>query len=166
MANSLQSTLGRALDQERIASFKSNLIADGSTITMTKLTVDSQERGDKDVPTDYFHAVITDPSGSSKKARIPVAEFLRMELAEGEGHYVQSEGSDVITYAGSVKVTGATPRTDRNDKVIFPLGAYKNTAVQAFLKDVGADNAWDTLQNNLKADHAFAPVQNYSIELS
>ena len=166
MANSLQSTLGRALDQERIASFKSNLIEVGSTITLTKLNIDEQERDGKTKPADFFNANITSPAGDSTKVRITVGEFLRMTLADGQEHYVTSEGSDKITYASDVKVTAATPRVDRDNKVIYPLRAYKQTAVDAFLKNPAADNAWKTLQENVKADNTMSPVQDYSIELS
>jgi len=150
----------RAIAQQRTNSFKYVDIAPGTKLSFTDVVEDSIERDGQEIITDFI--MTNDDAGRTIK--LPVREFLNMNLEGDAKHYESESGSDAVKLPEAITVVSSEDRTDREGNTIFPVHAYN--AADEFLSE-GSDMEWaDLVASGLKEDNKLSAVQNYTVKLS
>ena len=145
----------RAMAQVAATSLKSNIVENGTELTLVEIVEGSFEQNGKEVPNDVMLCETKDGN-----VRVPVREFMKMK-SEGS-LYGSEEGSKDIELPGKFTIVDAEPRNDRDGNPIFPVFAYNKA--QEFLDGEVAD--WSELvAGGTKANHGFDQVQNYTISV-
>lgn len=145
----------RAMDQMNTPGLKSKKLAPGTKLTIDEFVEQETKVNGKTRITDY--ALCT---GKDGRIRVPVAELLKMQTADGKSIFHTEEGSDKGKFPEEFVIESSTDRTDRNGNVVYPLAAY-NLAGD-FLEGKVAD--WNALvAGGLNESRTYDAVQNYIV---
>lgn len=142
--------------QTQMSSLKYIDIAEGTVLNFKDIIDGEFEQNGEIVPNDSVKCV---ENGDGRTIKLPVREFLKMTT---EGDLFQSEdGNDNVKFPKSITIKSKADREDRDGNVVFPLFAYNKA--EEFLAE-GSDLEWsDLLAGDLKADHGYSPVQDYTV---
>ena len=151
----------RAIAQTTAPSLKYISIENNTTLTIKDLEEKSYKGNQgEDVPNDQLICVKED----GKNIKVPMREFLKMNLKSGGNHYESQNNSDEIKLPTSFTILSGEDRKDNKERTVYPVYAYK--LADDFLKEGSAVDYEELVAGGLKDDNTFAPVQNYLIELS
>ena len=150
----------RAIAQQRTSSFKYIEIPAGSVLNFNDVVEQSLTRDNQEVITDYI--MCQDKDG--RNIKLPVREYLKMQLPEGVNHYDGETGNDEVSLPAGITIVSSKDRVDTDGDTVFPVHAYNGA--DAFLAD-GSEMTWAELKaTDLKSDNKLKPVQDYTVELN
>ena len=150
----------RAQQQVQAGALKSKKLEVGVKIKFEELIEDEFETTNgKKVVNDKFLCV----TSTDKRLTVPVREYLKMNLVDGNKHYKTEPGSENVTFPSAIIIRDSKDRLDKKGNPIFPVFAYKEA--DTFLA-VGSSMTWNELvEHGLKDEHPFDVVQDYTIEV-
>jgi hypothetical protein len=150
----------RAIAQQRTSSFKYIDVPAGTVLNFNDVIENSIQRDGQEVITDYI--MCSDKDG--RNIKLPVREFLKMQLPEGASHYEGENGNDEVSLPAGITIVSSKDRVDTDGDTVFPVHAY-NGADEFLAEDSDMDWA-DLKATKLKEDNNLKAVQDYVVELN
>jgi len=147
----------RVLAQVAAVSLKTNKLAIGTELTI--LDIDQKEITRADGSSVLNDVALCE--SKSGNVRVPMRELLKMTREDDGKMFATEDGSDDVELPVKFKIVGSADRKNsRTGDTIYPIYAYKG--VEDMLESGNID--WNKLvENGLKKDHGFDPVQDYTI---
>jgi hypothetical protein len=149
----------RAYAQTQKGSLKSKIVPVGTVINFQDINRDVMKSKDSN---EQFNDTIIGNIDGFGKITIPVREYLKMKIEEGN-HFKSESDSDDIDIPNAIKIISMEPRVDKKDNPIYPVFAYK--LATDFLN--GAVDWYGLVEGGLidNVNDRFDQVQNYTIEI-
>lgn len=161
MNTSISMPKARAQEQIAAGALKSKKLPVGTTVRLEQLKTQSFGEGENEQPNDQLICILVE---DKKRIKVPVREYLKMNIEDGGGEHFQFEaGQDNVKFPKSFTIKESKDRLDKDDNPIYPVFAYK--LAEDFIAK-GSDMAWSELvAGGEKDDHNFDIVQNYTISI-
>lgn len=149
----------RVNEQTQMPSLKYIEVPQGTKLTFEEIMDGEFEQNGRKVANDTIKATSSD----GRTIKLPVREFLKMDISGDGKHYKGETGSEEVKLPTAITIVKSEDRKDRNGNTVYPLFSYKKS--DEFLAE-GSTMTWDELvAGDIKEDNTFKPVQNYTIEV-
>jgi hypothetical protein len=147
----------KALTAQRSASIKSAKIPAGIVLTVDSII--EKESQDENLNRDELLCLKADGT----RVRVPIREFMNMQVADGGTLYKDSEETGEIVFPSSFAIHSSKDRvTNRTgvEQPIYPIQSYNAGAEQIASRTFDFDAL---LESGVKTDNTLDPVQDYTI---
>lgn len=147
-------------EQTRMPSLKYIYLEKGTKLNFEDIIEGEFEQNGRKVLNDAIKTVKNDGSA----VKLPVREFLKMNISGGGKHYQGETGSDDVKFPRSITIVDSKDRVSTTDgSPVYPIFSYEGA--DDFLAP-GSNMTWEELvKTGIKKDNTFKPVQDYTIEV-